>query len=223
MSPVSGLRARCLRPVRRYFLFLCYETMSNCSQNCWIDWNSLHHHGKFGPRVDMYHVGLFPCWQKEKKKKIGKKKRVIAPILKPTCCWGKGGVCGTSPRPTKFTPMLRSLAGPRGRTCPFCIAMLVNLPFVHFCAPFFWQMCPTPLFLDPKSASGYRPVRWNSRSMLMSKFLYAQPCITLCYFILFNYSRNCSLLFCGYWKYSILWIDFKGVSSIGFFDRPITA
>ena len=22
------------------FLFLCYETMSNCGQNCWIDWNS---------------------------------------------------------------------------------------------------------------------------------------------------------------------------------------
>ena len=22
------------------FLFCCYETMSNCSQNCWIDWNS---------------------------------------------------------------------------------------------------------------------------------------------------------------------------------------
>ena len=20
--------------------FLCYETMSNCSKNCWIDWNS---------------------------------------------------------------------------------------------------------------------------------------------------------------------------------------
>ena len=22
------------------FYFICYETMSNCSQNCWIDWNS---------------------------------------------------------------------------------------------------------------------------------------------------------------------------------------
>ena len=23
------------------YLFFCYETMLNCSQNCWIDWNSL--------------------------------------------------------------------------------------------------------------------------------------------------------------------------------------
>ena len=30
-SPVSGLRAS---------PFFGYETMSNCSQNCWIDWNS---------------------------------------------------------------------------------------------------------------------------------------------------------------------------------------
>ena len=32
---------RRLRPARRHFyLFICYETMSNYSQNCWIDWNS---------------------------------------------------------------------------------------------------------------------------------------------------------------------------------------
>ena len=42
-SPISGLRARRLRPARWHFKFsssFCYETMSNCSQNCWIDWNS---------------------------------------------------------------------------------------------------------------------------------------------------------------------------------------
>ena len=22
------------------FILFCYETMSNCSQNCWMDWNS---------------------------------------------------------------------------------------------------------------------------------------------------------------------------------------
>ena len=40
-SLVSGLR---LRPARRHFLFfifLNYETMSNCSQNSWINWNSV--------------------------------------------------------------------------------------------------------------------------------------------------------------------------------------
>ena len=39
-SLVSGLRARHLRPARRHFeiSLFCYETMSNCSQNCWIDW-----------------------------------------------------------------------------------------------------------------------------------------------------------------------------------------
>ena len=40
-SPVFGLRMRCLRPTYRHFLFSCFccETMSNCSQNCWIDLN----------------------------------------------------------------------------------------------------------------------------------------------------------------------------------------
>ena len=59
------------------------ETMSNCSQNCWIDWNSavlcfkwIFHIGVWTfatilctcqnlvPRIQMYHV--FPCWQKKK-------------------------------------------------------------------------------------------------------------------------------------------------------------
>ena len=40
MYPVSGLRARRLTPARRHLLLFCYETMSNCSQNCWIDWKS---------------------------------------------------------------------------------------------------------------------------------------------------------------------------------------
>ena len=70
--------------------FLCCETMFNCSQNCWIDWNSavlcstlshrgmnvcliceasLSHHtlymGNLVPAYTMYHV--FPCWQKREK------------------------------------------------------------------------------------------------------------------------------------------------------------
>ena len=43
MSPVSGLCARHLGPARRHLKFSfcsCYETMFNCSQYCWIDWNS---------------------------------------------------------------------------------------------------------------------------------------------------------------------------------------
>ena len=69
----------------------CYETMSNCSQNCWIDWNSamlcfkqLFHIGvwTFGrfvrpllatilcmgnsvPAYTMYMYHAFPCWLKK--------------------------------------------------------------------------------------------------------------------------------------------------------------
>ena len=45
-SQISGLRVRRLRldpPVGIFslvFLFVCDETMSNCNQSCWIDWNS---------------------------------------------------------------------------------------------------------------------------------------------------------------------------------------
>ena len=43
-SSVFGLHTRRLRPSHQHFyLFICcccYETMSNCSQNCWTDWNS---------------------------------------------------------------------------------------------------------------------------------------------------------------------------------------
>ena len=41
-SLVSGLRARRSDPrVGILFIFVCLaETMSNCSQNCLIDWNS---------------------------------------------------------------------------------------------------------------------------------------------------------------------------------------
>ena len=75
-------------------VFFCYETMSNCSQNCWIDWNSavlcfkwlshkgmnvyaiceasLSHHtvlymGTLVPACTMYQV--FPCWQQKKVEK----------------------------------------------------------------------------------------------------------------------------------------------------------
>ena len=82
-SPVSGLRAR--RDQRVGILISPYKTMSNCSQYCWIDWNSavlwfkrLFHRGlgtfarfvrpllatilcvwEIFPRVYMYDV--FPC------------------------------------------------------------------------------------------------------------------------------------------------------------------
>ena len=38
-SLVSGRRTRRPKPARRHFEFflICYDTMSNCSQNCWID------------------------------------------------------------------------------------------------------------------------------------------------------------------------------------------
>ena len=39
-SQISGLCACHLRPAHLHFSFFCYETMFNCSQNCWIDWNS---------------------------------------------------------------------------------------------------------------------------------------------------------------------------------------
>ena len=110
-SPASGFRTRRPRPARQhfnFFFFLGYEMMSNCSQNCWIDWNSavlcfkrlfhirgmnvcpiceasLSHHtlyinGKFGPR-GTYMYMYFPTGLK---KDYQKKKRVTAPILKPT-------------------------------------------------------------------------------------------------------------------------------------------
>ena len=39
MSPVCGRHAHCASAIFS-LLFICYETMSNCSQNCCIDWNS---------------------------------------------------------------------------------------------------------------------------------------------------------------------------------------
>ena len=38
-SLVSGLCALRLRLTHGHFYFFCYETMSSCSQNCWIDWS----------------------------------------------------------------------------------------------------------------------------------------------------------------------------------------
>ena len=134
-SQISGLRTRRLRPANRHFLFIFlffyYVMLSNCSQNCWIDWNSavlcfkrLFHrgvwtfarfvrpscfvYGKFGRRVYMYHwfwsrlmtrhriIFFFkfgPCLYNvsrifllAKKNRLPKiiKKRITAPILKPT-------------------------------------------------------------------------------------------------------------------------------------------
>ena len=88
------------------FLFFCYETMSYCSYNCWIDRNSavlcfkrpFHIIGvwtfarfvrphvaiilyvKFGPCV--YNVSLISILAK--RKRWPKKKHVTAPIMKPT-------------------------------------------------------------------------------------------------------------------------------------------
>ena len=86
----------------------CYERMSNCSQNCWIDWNSavLFHtpmymgmglsyppyfvYGKFGLCVStcssnncvhVYMITYFTCWQK----KQDYKKRGNASPHQPTC------------------------------------------------------------------------------------------------------------------------------------------
>ena len=39
-SLVSARVASDLRVCIFNFLFVCYETISNCNQNCWIDWNS---------------------------------------------------------------------------------------------------------------------------------------------------------------------------------------
>ena len=81
-APVSGLRARRLRPARWHFEFSFFfdETMSNCSQNCCIVCPicaaSLSHHtlyvGNLVPAHKMYHV--FPCWPK----KDGRKKKESA-------------------------------------------------------------------------------------------------------------------------------------------------
>ena len=78
------------------FLFFLYETMSNYSQDCWIDWNSavlcfkrlfhigvwtfarfvrplLAHHtlymGNLVPAYTMYRYHIFPCWQKKRLKR----------------------------------------------------------------------------------------------------------------------------------------------------------
>ena len=72
-----------IKSIYFYCYFVCYETMSNCSKNCWIDWNSavLYGYARFlgplsatilciweiwSPRI---HVSLFPCWQKRKETK----------------------------------------------------------------------------------------------------------------------------------------------------------
>ena len=77
--------------VLQFIIFFCYEQMSNCSQNCWIDWNSvvlcfkrLVHigvwlivrfvqpllafvYGKFGPRIYMLAKHFFfKDYQKKK-------------------------------------------------------------------------------------------------------------------------------------------------------------
>ena len=105
--PVSDLCARCLKPARRHFSFkfVCYATMSNCSQNCWIDWNSavlcfkrLFHIGLWmfaqfvrpllatifcimGNLVPAYTcITYFPVGKKTQRTK----NCVTAPILKPT-------------------------------------------------------------------------------------------------------------------------------------------
>ena len=88
--------------------FVCYKTMSNCSQNCWIDWNSavlcfkrrLHigvwtfvrpllavilriSIGIWSPRIQC--ITCFPVGKKNQKtNKWPKRRRVSAPILKPT-------------------------------------------------------------------------------------------------------------------------------------------
>ena len=67
-----------------YFILFCHETMSNCSQNCWNDWNFavlrfrrlFTLYGKFGQVPKTYTcITYFTGWQK---------KLVITPILKPT-------------------------------------------------------------------------------------------------------------------------------------------
>ena len=92
---VSGFWSPRALPQTRASAFLIffsfgYETMSNCSQNCWIDWNSaglcfkhlfnigvwtLCHYtfvyGKFGPRV--YNVSRISLLAK--KKRMAEKKR----------------------------------------------------------------------------------------------------------------------------------------------------
>ena len=100
-SHVSGLRARRLRPALRHFC--CYETMSNCSQNCWIYCDSavlcfkrLFHIGVWRGFVRPLLATILCIWEIWSRvynvsrislsaKKIGRKrKRVRAPILKPT-------------------------------------------------------------------------------------------------------------------------------------------
>ena len=106
----GGLRMCHPRAARRHFLILNF-VMSNCSQNCWIDLNSAvlcfqrHFHTgvwtfawfvrpllatilcvweswfSSNNRVYMYHVFH---WLKPERKKITKKMRVTATILKPT-------------------------------------------------------------------------------------------------------------------------------------------
>ena len=79
-NPVSGLHSIL------NFLFFGSETMSNCSPNCWIDWNSLSHrdrgmdicliceasltchHGKFSPCV--YNVSHIFLLAKKKEKMV---------------------------------------------------------------------------------------------------------------------------------------------------------
>ena len=101
-------RGRRLRPARwHFYLFICYETMSNCSQNCWINWNSaalcfkgLFHIGvwTFARFVRPLLTSILCIWEicspfiqsrfsplaKKTKKQKNKNKSVTAPILNPT-------------------------------------------------------------------------------------------------------------------------------------------
>ena len=66
-----------------FILIFCYETMSNCSQNCWINWNPAVLCFKW-----LFHTGVWTfarfCEVSLSHQDGRKKKHVTAPNLKPT-------------------------------------------------------------------------------------------------------------------------------------------
>ena len=107
---VSSFWSLCMSPQTNVlaflmFFFLCYESMSNCSQNCWIYWNSavlcfkrLFHIGvwtfaRFERPLSITILCICEIWSLRiqcityfpvGKKKMAKENCITAPILKPT-------------------------------------------------------------------------------------------------------------------------------------------